>query len=291
MAHDPSEMLQFVGRFHPLLVHLPIGFIVLLAALELLGWNARLKQAASCRGLILALTAPAAALAALCGWLLSQSGDYEGRLLSWHKWMGISVAVAAVVLLVVHWRGWARVYRVCLFATLVVLAVASHLGGSLTHGSDYLTQFAPKSLRRLLGSGETPGAQPQGAASSVMARPVYAAVVQPILAGHCIACHGPGKSKGKLRLDTLDNLLEGGDSGPVVTPGSAADSLLVKRLLRPVAEEEHMPPAGKPQLLYEEIVLMQWWIDVGAPADKSAAELNPPENVARILESKGKGSQ
>ncbi len=284
-------MTQFVGRFHVLLVHLPIGFFVMLAALELSSFSVRLKPALGCRGLVLWLTVSASALSALCGWLLSLNGDYDGALLAWHKWTGTGLAVVAVLLWFVHWRCWGRLYRIGLVAALILLAVVGHLGGSLTHGSNYLTEFAPTPLKRLLGGEGRAGAEFPGAGSDLMRRPVFAAVVQPILARDCVACHGPGKAKAKLRLDTLEDALEGGESGPIIQPGSAADSVLVKRVLRPIADEEHMPPSGRRQLLYEEVVLLQWWIDAGAPADKTAAELNPPANVARILESRRQGSR
>ncbi len=283
-------MTQFIGRFHVLMVHLPIGFFVVLAVLEVSSCSARLKPVLGCRGLILGLTVPVAVLSALCGWLLSLSGDYDGGLLTWHKWTGTSLAVLAVLLWFVTWRGWVAVYRCGLVAALILLAITGHLGGSLTHGSNYLTELAPKPLRHLLGIEGVAGAESLGTASNLMQRPVFAAVIQPILARDCVTCHGPGKAKAKLRLDTLDNLMEGSESGPVIQPGSAADSVLIKRLLRPIADEEHMPPANRRQLLYEEVVLLQWWIDAGAPADKSPAELNPPANVVRILESHGQRS-
>ena len=39
-------------------------------------------------------------------------------------------------------------------------------------------------------------------------------------------------------------------------------------------DEDHMPPEGKPQPTADDIALLQWWIDSGAQADKTLAELN-----------------
>ena len=61
----PSEIGLFFGRLHPLLVHLPIGLIVLLVFLELVARFPRFKQANANVGVILALAVPAAAVAVL----------------------------------------------------------------------------------------------------------------------------------------------------------------------------------------------------------------------------------
>src|SRR5262249_7587691 len=51
--------------------------------------------------------------------------------------------------------------------------------------------------------------------------------VRPLLAENCYSCHGDKKQKGGLRLDSLESILKGGDSGPAVVPGKPAESLLV----------------------------------------------------------------
>ena len=90
----PSDISLFFGRLHPLLVHLPIGLIVLLALLEVLARSHRFKQANANAGLILALAVPASLVSVLCGWLLSLGGGYPDSLLQWHKWTGIATAAA-----------------------------------------------------------------------------------------------------------------------------------------------------------------------------------------------------
>src|SRR5207247_1667732 len=59
----------------------------------------------------------------------------------------------------------------------------------------------------------------------------YARDIKPILAARCYACHAAIKQKGSLRLDTAALVREGGETGPAVLPGKAADSLLLKRIL------------------------------------------------------------
>src|SRR5262245_48794131 len=54
----------------------------------------------------------------------------------------------------------------------------------------------------------------------------YALDVKPIFAAHCYSCHGPKRHRAGLRLDTIAGLRKGGDSGAVIVPGDAVNSLL-----------------------------------------------------------------
>jgi len=267
---------QFVGRFHPLLVHLPIGFLLLLALLELLAVRPRFKHLAGTSRVILIASVPVTLGAALSGWLLAGGGDYRPDLLFQHRWAGVAVAVCSVVLLVVHQRHQVRVYRWLLVGLVGLLAFAGHQGGSLTHGSDYLGKFAPGPLRGWLGAGKSGGA-PQG--NSAFARAVF-----PILDRNCVSCHNAEKSKGGLRMDTFELLMKGGDDGVIIVAGKSAESELVRRTQLPPEDDDHMPPDGKPQPTSGELAVMAWWIEAGASPDKSVAELNPPEDVARVVQ-------
>jgi hypothetical protein len=151
MSSAPHDLALFIGRFHPVLVHLPIGGLILLGVLELLAKITRFKDAAQDNRLILGLTAAASVAAASVGWMLSQAGGYDPQLLPWHKWAGFAVAATCTVTFLLSWLIRPRAYRLSLLVTLGVLVVASHLGASITHGRDFLTQFAPSPLRALMG--------------------------------------------------------------------------------------------------------------------------------------------
>src|SRR5437763_711219 len=71
--------------------------------------------------------------------------------------------------------------------------------------------------------------QPSGAKSSPAATTSvdFARDVAPILRTNCLACHGPDKARGGLRLDTRRGALKGSDTGPVLRPGSGASSRLL----------------------------------------------------------------
>ncbi|MFM8273138.1 MAG: DUF1549 domain-containing protein, partial [Gemmata sp.] len=102
--------------------------------------------------------------------------------------------------------------------------------------------------------------------------PDFARDVEPILAKHCVSCHGPDKQKGGLRLDRAADALKGGDSGRAVAPGSPADSPLLKRVTAADASER-MPP-NRPALGAADVQTLTKWIEGGAkwPAADASAD-------------------
>ncbi len=102
-----------------------------------------------------------------------------------------------------------------------------------------------------------------GAAAAVAA-PDYLREVKPVLTDHCVACHGAEKSQNGLRLDTAAGALRGGERGPVVVPGRAAESLLIQVVEGRHAQLERMP-YKRPPLSGSQIAAIRGWIDAGAP--------------------------
>jgi uncharacterized membrane protein len=283
--NPPANLVLFFGRTHPLLVHLPIGFLVLLVLLELLARSRRFKNANCAAGVILALAVPAAIFTALCGWLLAQGGGYDPALLQWHRWTGSATAGVCTCAALCYWLNLKRLYRGSLLATIPVLVLASHFGGSLTHGSDYLVRYAPAPLRALLGGPAQPPPVP-GQPANLADAEVFAGVIQPLLQKDCVACHGPEKAKAGLRLDSLAAVLKGGQNGVVLAPGKPAESSLITRLKLPPEHDDHMPPDGKPQPEADEIALLEWWVAAGAPEKQKVGELKPTAQMQRILQAR-----
>src|SRR5207248_4787583 len=89
----------------------------------------------------------------------------------------------------------------------------------------------------------------------------FEARVRPVLVGHCYSCHGAGKQKGGLRLDSRDALRQGGDSGPAVVPGKPEESRLV-RAIRHTDKSLKMPPDKK--LKAEQVADLERWVAAGA---------------------------
>jgi len=267
-------MIEFIGKFHPLLVHLPIGFLVLLGVFEMLATRPRWQHLTDASRVVLALTFPVTLASIVCGWLLAASGEYEDSNLFWHRWLGTGLGLATLLLFVLHWTGLFRLYRWGLIGTLGLLAISSHLGGSLTHGSDFISWPSEKlSSNRPKFSGDLKTA------------PVYEVVIQPIFDKSCVGCHGPNKSKGGLRLDTVEHFAKGGETGSLIDPPGASQSLLGKRLALPLEDEDHMPPEAKPQLSTNQLTVINWWLDAGAPTDKTIQELSPTSEVFQMIES------
>src|SRR5262245_11201120 len=118
-------LLEFLGRLHPVVVHLPIGIFLLLAGIEFVGWfprGPRLTEGQ--RTFVLALGFLIAVATALFGWLLAREGGYNADLLDRHQWSGFTFAAMAAVLLIV--RRWRRTYGVVLVASIGVLVAAGH---------------------------------------------------------------------------------------------------------------------------------------------------------------------
>ena len=93
--------------------------------------------------------------------------------------------------------------------------------------------------------------------------------VRPVLAEHCLECHGAEKSKAGLRLDARASMLKGGDGGPAVVPGKPEESSLVEAIR--YDGEVQMPPKGK--LKDAEIAALTDWVKRGAhwPSPRPAA--------------------
>src|SRR4051794_14699839 len=92
-----GDIILFFGRWHPLLVHLPIGMLVLAFLFALLG---RCKSHTSLMPAIpsvLLFGAVFAVFAAILGYLLSLGGGYDGHTLSLHQWIGVSAAIVSIL--------------------------------------------------------------------------------------------------------------------------------------------------------------------------------------------------
>jgi mono/diheme cytochrome c family protein len=103
----------------------------------------------------------------------------------------------------------------------------------------------------------------------------YAREIQPLLAEHCLKCHGPEKQKGGLRLDVKANALKGGDSGErAIVPGHASQSHLFQ-LASSQKDDERMPPKGDP-LNAKHLDLLRRWIEAGAEWPESGTNAVKP---------------
>ena len=271
-----TELQPFIGRFHPLVVHLPIGFLLLTGAVELLSRTRRFAALGIDRLMptLLVLSALSTVAAIVTGTLLSWSGEYDAVLVGRHQQWGWMLAIAVLLACVAAWwrtREDGRAPQVLVAGSLVAIfllvSVTGHLGGSLTHGETYLTEhlpalpfFAPASASATRGPVD------------LSTTPVFKTLVAPTLDARCVTCHGPSRQSGKLRLDSIEAITKGGESGAVIVPGSAANSLLVRRIFLPTSDKRAMPPKGHPAPSHAEVAVLRWWIDQGASFDQMLAD-------------------
>ncbi|WP_420149893.1 c-type cytochrome domain-containing protein [Spirosoma sp.] len=289
-----ADWVLFLGHFHPLIVHLPIGFLLIAGLLELDRLTRRNSVSQHTITLILFWSAVSATLACVFGYMLSLAGGYDAETLSSHMWQGIAVAIFA-------WLAWAvkseNLGRIISFAPIlylpalgmavVLLLSAGHLGGNLTHGSDYLTQYAPAPIRTLAGLSPKQPEIKFEPITDVNQAQVYQQIVNPILQTRCVQCHNADKSKAGLRLDMPDKIKKGSEDGPVLVAGNSKNSDLIKVCLLPEEDDHHMPPKGKPQLTESQIALLTWWIDEGATFDKKVSDLKVNDAIRPVLASLG----
>jgi hypothetical protein len=242
---EVPPVLQAFGRMHPLLLHLPIGLIFVVTILIFAGKF--LEVNSKVISLLLYLLAFTCSATALMGILLSQEGGYIREDLQWHKWFGIALSFITWGLILRQEDKFLKIAVVC---CCILVTFTGDLGATLTHGESFIAEpllFEDPKPRVITDSST-----------------VFSAVVEPILESKCYGCHNKQKSKGQLVLTSLESIRKGGKNGKIWVPGSAAHSLLVKRISLPTDAREHMPPKDKAQLTPDEISFLRLWIDGGA---------------------------
>ncbi|MEI9919519.1 MAG: FN3 associated domain-containing protein [Bacteroidota bacterium] len=247
--------LQSIGRIHPLLLHLPIGAVVIVVI------GLFLKKPIDS---ILTLAAITAALTAIMGIILSKEGGYSENDLAIHKYSG---ALLSFILCAAY---FISNKKIIVAASFIVLLVAGHFGSILTHGDEFvLAPLIAKKENKLIASDSTS---------------LYAAAIQPIFHQKCTGCHNEKKAKGDLVLSTLAGLAKGGEHGIIWKAGSPQTSLLMKRVLLPETNEDHMPPQGKAQLSAPEVQLLYQWILSGADTAKAWTRYHPSDTVRKLAD-------
>ena len=119
------------------------------------------------------------------------------------------------------------------------------------------------------GGGAPPPPRPATAIVTTPPKPgevSFAAEVAPLLANHCLGCHGGNETEANFSMASLASLLRGGRTGPSVVAGKGAESLLVKKLRGAGIEGQRMP-LNKTPLPDADIALIEKWITEGARLD------------------------
>lgn len=270
-GRERASWIQFIGRFHPLAVHLPIALMLLVPLLEVAARWEKFSYLRLSSHFILGLAAIAASAAAFLGWCLARGGSYSGPLVTQHMWGGVSLAM-------ICWFTWAlrewivgprteKVYAAALTLGILVVSWTGYRGGQVSQGEDHLTEYMPPVLRSVFGlsNGEPPS-------SEAAIGSFYQLHVQPIFAERCVSCHGAQKQKSKLRLDSYGWLMRGGKHGGIIKSGDPQGSDLFRRIALAPDHDDFMPK-GKGPLSADQLKTIELWIKAGASGSI------PPEAV------------
>lgn len=252
------DVFTFLGRMHPLVVHLPIGFIVLGIVFHALAYNRKYAHFRDAVSFIFMLGFASAVAASVFGYMLSLNDDYAGQVFDNHRASGITLTLMTGLLYWMttgHFRNkipFPRgLFSVFVTATFAILVYTGHLGASLTHGSNYL------SLEILHGD---KGGKPL----HVEEASIFEDIVHPILAERCAECHNNSKRKGRLSMESFDTILKGGKSGASVVPGNLRESELYRRITLHPSHEDFMPADDKTPLTHTEKEIIRLWIEKAA---------------------------
>lgn len=262
-------LLELIGKFHPLLLHIPIGVLIYCYLQWAYDYTKKTKKPVDLK-LAFSLGVISSIASAISGYLLGQGGGYDDELLRWHQYLGIGTALASVVIYYLYRINHRSVVFGLTFTLFIaLLGITGHYGGSLTHGKDFLS------------------------VSSVISKPdiadpnqahLFEEIVMPIIRAKCVSCHNPQKSKGDLLLYDLDGWQAGGKNGSILTAGVPSQSSLITRIHLPVSDEKHMPPDGKVQLSEDEKHLLDWWVTHMKNYDQIVSDLPPDAEVQAYLE-------
>lgn len=264
-------ILDYLGKFHPLLVHLPIGMVALALVFKLMSRVDKWTSLKEVLPLVLLLSFASALLTSITGYLLSRAGGYDSTLLERHQWSAITLTIVLGLMTILTRKGIGPFFENLLWVVLgLLLTAAGHLGGSLTHGEDFLSFTSSAYQRPLIIRAEEAH--------------IFNDLVAPVFAENCFACHSSRKQKAQLRLDKPAHILKGSKEGLVLHPGKPLESLLVKNMLLPEFEEQHMPPRGRPQPSEEDIELIRWWVEIGAPFELQLIDAPENERIARYVQ-------
>ena len=174
------------------------------------------------------------------------SENQEGTNLFFHQYAGIFLTVGLITYLIFK-NEFLLIFISILFVTTI------HLGASLTHGEEYLFTEKRKVITQL---------------NEVE---LYEDAIVPIFKAKCFSCHKPGKSKGDLDLTNYEKI---GDKEE-----------LVRRTHLPKSHKEFMPANGKAPLSKEQLAILSYWVEIGAPKTKRLAQLQLSAKRKSMFES------
>jgi uncharacterized membrane protein len=256
--------IDYLGKFHPVVLHLPIGALLFTFLLALFGF----KEVKPFRlpikiGIIFSFFSAFAS--SILGYLLYDSGGYDADSVQRHLILGWSTTACIGLLWILFERVTYRTIFLPFFVVSIsVLTLTGHYGGQITHGQEYLALPVAPEKEDLI---DTDSIQ------------LYNQAIAKVFDKKCVSCHNFSKRKGGLALHQPAAILEGGESGMPYETGNSTKSRIITYADLPLEDDLHMPPQGRPQLTPSEIKLLAYWIDQGAAFEGTASLERFPEEV------------
>ena len=269
---------DLIGRFHPLFVHLPIGFIIIGLMLDFFFRNK--KEHTPVLRFVFLWAFITSNFSIITGYLQYDREGYAWESVQWHLIMGILTMIFCLLFyLKLKYVAFRILPKNFLFAGLSIsLLVTGHLGGNITHGSDHLIEPLPPEIKGFLGleyQNDLIELDPENYRNAVF----YTEVIQPILNQKCVSCHNDKKTKGGLKMNSYNAIMKGGKNGLVVMINNSIDSKIHKRMNLPIEDRYHMPPKSRTQPSMEEIELIKIWIDNSASKNALVGDLPIPKKM------------
>jgi hypothetical protein len=294
------QFVWFLGRFHVLILHLALGILTLAVALEILVRFRRFRFLESALGPVWIAGAFSALATVALGLMHATEESFDDiPAVEAHGLAGMTLAAAALLTAILRtrlhplaaWsssvghekiglrinramrsffapgaaldRAYDKLWSIPAAGVLCLMVLTGHLGGSLTHGDNYLAQYAPGPIRLLAGLPADAGPRPKPV--DLASADIFLDVVQPALEQRCSSCHNNTKTSGGLSLASYETLMKGGSKGSVITPGNPSTSDLFRRVTLTPDRSDFMPRNSKTPLNKNEVAAIGWWISQGAP--------------------------
>jgi uncharacterized membrane protein/mono/diheme cytochrome c family protein len=277
------NLIYFLGRFHVLALHIPIGIIIAVFVLELLIRREKYRHLEPAAAFLWIAAAASAILTVILGYMHFAEGAFVGPSAAQHRTFGTALAIIITVVAVLRASRFSTNYKPVFFpaAILMVLlaSITGHYGGNLTHGSTYLVEYAPQPLRSLA------GLAPRRTIESYAAIDPYLDLIAPMFESRCSSCHNEDKRESDLVLTSYEGLMRGGENGTVVVAGRPDFSELYNRITLPSDDESFMPAEGKTPLTEAQVAIIEWWIAARLPTETTLdqVELPPDAEVEALI--------
>jgi len=264
-----ENLLALIGRFHPLIIHLPIGFIVMGLLIELN--KKKFKWSNDSLKFIFFWASISGVLSIISGYFQYQKGGYLWETVDLHFYAGITTVLLSFCFYL-YLNGVNYLIsiprKIFTIGHLILLSITGHLGGNITHGEDHLTE----PIYNLVGISDEEINLTMNY-DDMSNKSVYINLIQPILNDKCVKCHNQKKTKGGLKMHNFEALMKGGKNGSILNFDDPKLSEILVRIHLPKSEKKHMPPNGGKQLSREEIKIIGIWINGGSSLEQTISEL------------------